>query len=140
MDSLKSYAKCCLYMCVCVFLGDVLWLSSDFQGLNKVKGPLPPSHDTVGQAEMVPLSSSSSALAHLLCGQPLDLQLLDAVSFLQTLEAVLCAYLKTLSTLTKPKDFLLHSLQMFKASPARFWTWPINVPHSSLVGDLPHPP
>lgn len=101
-----------VYVCLCFSGGNVLWLSSDSQGLNKVKGPLPPSHDTVGQAEMVSLSSSSSAPAHLLCGQPLNLQLLDAVSFLQTLEAGLCAYLKTLSTVTKLKDFLLHSSQL----------------------------
>lgn len=43
----------------------------------------------------------------------LDLQLLDALLFLPSLETGLCVYLKILSTPTKHKDlFLLHSSQM----------------------------
>lgn len=30
-----------VHVCLYVSVGEVLWLLSDFQGLNKVKGPLP---------------------------------------------------------------------------------------------------
>lgn len=97
-----------LSMSICVFQGvcggEVLWLSSDSQGLNRVKGPLP--KDTTAAAAL-------PAPPALPCGRPLDLPLLNAVSFLQSLEAVLCAYLKTLSTLTKLRHFFpLYNLPM----------------------------
>lgn len=93
-------------VCTCVsvfFWGEGLWLSSDSQGLTRVKGPLPQGTTAAAALPTLPLP----------CGQPLGLQRLDAVSSLQSREAVLCVYLETLSTLTKLRHFfLLHNLQM----------------------------
>lgn len=72
---------------------------------------------------------------HLPCGQPLDRQPQDTLLCLHSLEGGLCTYLKALSICTKLKDaFLLHDSQMFWAS-AQFQSWPVYVPHSSLVRD-----
>lgn len=93
-------------VCTCVsvfFWGEVLWLSSDSQGLTRVKGPLPQGTTAAAALPAPPTALwPAPGLAAAGCG------LISPVP-----EAVLCVYLKTLSTRTKLRHFvLLHNLQM----------------------------